>query len=157
MCVPGRGGGTEVAADAAAVADLRGRDGVRGEGEAGQRGAQALDDLRVRHARTEPDRVLADLPLAQQLDAGEVHEVLGAAVVEVDLDHHIGAAGDGYGGRVRGLGGERLFPGGGAQEVHTRPMNQAVRPQTGFRGIAAPGPADAEVTDAAAAETAGGT
>ena len=62
--------------------------------------------------------LLADLPLVQLADAVQVQQVLGPAVVEVDLDHHVGAARDGHSGGVLGLRGERLLPAGGAKEVH---------------------------------------
>ncbi|CAM5246107.1 hypothetical protein SCALM49S_02157 [Streptomyces californicus] len=116
--VTGRGRGAEVAADAAAVADLRGGDGVRGERQTGQLGPQVLHDAAVRHGGAEPYVLLAHLPLGQLTDPVQVQEVLGPPVVEVDLDHDIGAARDGHSRGVLGLGGERLLPAGGAKEVH---------------------------------------
>ncbi|GAA3505743.1 hypothetical protein GCM10019016_128560 [Streptomyces prasinosporus] len=118
--VAGRGGGAEVAADAAAVADLRGGDRVGGEGEARQLGAQVLHDPGVRDGGAQPHALLADLPVVKVADAVQVHEVVGPTAVEVDLDHHVGAARDRHGGGVLGLRGERLLPAGGAKEVHDR-------------------------------------
>lgn len=120
MGVTGGRRGAEVAPDAAAVADLRRGHRVGGKSQAGQLGAQILHDLGVGDGGAETDGVLSDLPFAELPDAVQVKEVLGAPVVEVDLDHHIGATRERHSGGVLGLGGERLLPAGGAKEVHER-------------------------------------
>ncbi len=132
--VAGRGGGAEVAADAAAVADLRGGDRAGGEGEARQRGAQPLHDRRVRHAGAEAYGLRAGLPLVQLAEAGEIEEAFGAAAAEVEVHHHVGAAGQRYGVGVLGLGGERLVPVGGAQEFHTGSLFDSSQAGSGGSG-----------------------
>ncbi|GAA3039402.1 hypothetical protein GCM10020000_17200 [Streptomyces olivoverticillatus] len=118
VAVPGGGGGAQVAADAAAVADLGRADGVRGQGEAGQLGVQVVDDAGVGDGGAEADVRAVRVPLVELADAAQVQQVLGTAVVEVDLDHDVRAARDGHGRGMLGLGGESLLPVGGAQEVH---------------------------------------
>lgn len=118
VAVAGRGGGAEVAADAAPVADLRGADGAGGEGERGQRPGEVVEDGAVGDGGAEPYRPFAGFPAAQFGDAGQIEEPVGAAPVEGQLDHHIGAAGDRYGVGVCGFGGQCPGPVGGAEKVH---------------------------------------
>ncbi len=110
-----RGGcGAEVAADAATVADLRGADGVRRARESREPGAQRPDKVAERDARAQPHAVGRRLPLVQFPDAAEVEEPFGAAAAEVQLDHQVGAAGQGHGVGMRRLHGQRLSPVGRA-------------------------------------------
>ena len=96
MGVAGRGGGAEVAADACRVADLRRADraGRHGQARADAARARAIDP-RVGDAGAEPEPAVVAAPLAQLGHAAEVEQRLGPAAVEVELDHHVGAAGEG--------------------------------------------------------------
>lgn len=62
--------------------------------------------------------VSAPFSHVQFADPGEVEQPLGAAVVEVQLDHEVGAARQGHGIGMRRLGRERLLPASRAKEFH---------------------------------------
>ena len=62
VAVPGRRGGAQVAADRAAVADLRRPDGACRHGQARQQAAQLGDDPGVGHPGPEPHLAVAALP-----------------------------------------------------------------------------------------------
>ena len=63
---------------------------------------------RVGHPCPQPHPAVVDAPLGELGDPGQVEQRGRAVPVEVQLDHHVGATGDGYGAGVLGLGGERL-------------------------------------------------
>ena len=64
----------------------------------------------VGDARAEPHPAVRGSQLAQLGDPGQVEQRRGPAPVEVQLDHHVGAAGDRHRAGVLGLGGQRLGP-----------------------------------------------
>ena len=64
--------------------------------------------------------VVVERPLAQLCDAGQVHQRAGPAPVEVDVDHDVGAPGDGDDVGALGPQVESLLPRRRLQEVHQR-------------------------------------
>ena len=94
----------------------------------GQPVAQLVDDPAVGDAR----RRSAAAPPSDAHSVSSATRVRsssagGAAPVEVQLDHHVGAAGDRHRVRVLGLGGQRLGPGGRAPGSPWRSPGQAGR------------------------------
>ena len=99
-------GGAEVAADRAAVSNLRRADRARGLGQRRlELGELALHRLGVRQPGSEPQRAVLARPAAQLGDLVEVQDRLRTRTVEVELDHDVGAALDGF--RVGSLGLQR--------------------------------------------------
>ena len=91
--VAGRRGGAEVAADRAAVADLRRADGARRLGQRGQRlGDGAVHRLRVGEAGAEDERAVLPAEAAQLAHLVEVDQRRRPRAVEVELDEDVGAA-----------------------------------------------------------------
>src|SRR5699024_11619517 len=95
-----------------------GADGTRGHCQTRKDLTQLCDDLGVGHRTSESDVVLADVPPTQVGDPGQVEDDLWSVLVEVQLDHHVGAAAQRHRRGVFALGGERLGPGVRRQELH---------------------------------------
>ena len=101
--VAGRGSRAEVAAERAAVADLRRADGASRGRECGQRrGDLAAAGLGVRERRSQHELVALVVPAAQLRHAPEVEQRIGPLALGVERDHEIGAAGDRARSGVRG-------------------------------------------------------
>ena len=91
--VAGRRRRAEVAADRAAVADLRRADRARRLGQRRQRaGERPLHRLGVGEPGAEDERAVLARPPAQLRDLVEVDQRRRARAVEVELDEHVGAA-----------------------------------------------------------------
>ncbi len=137
VAVPGRRGRAEVAADRAAVADLRGTDGPGGQGQARRDAADLGDDPGVGQAGAEADLSAGPLPRGELGDPGQVEQRLRPPRVEVDLYHDVGAARDGHrAGNLR-LGRDRVGQRPGLQEVH-RPVTRLSPEAARHRGGSCP-------------------
>ena len=85
----------QVAADRAAHSDLRRPHGARRHGQPGSRRGQLGHHPREADAGTEADAAVVGAgPLAQLRHPGQVDQHVRPVPVEVQLDHHVGAAGD---------------------------------------------------------------
>ncbi len=117
--VAGRRGRAEVPTDRAAVADLRRSDGARRLCERGQQaGERLLHRLRVGETRAEPQRPVLARPAAQLGHLVQVQEGARPEPVEVDRDHHVGAARDRDGVGPLRLQPQRLVQRERTQDVH---------------------------------------
>jgi hypothetical protein len=119
VAVPGRRGRTQVAAHRAAVADLRRADRPRGHREPGQALPQLVDDAGVGDAGAQPHPpVVQGVPFLQVRHTGEVEQGGRTPVVEVDLDHDVGAACHRHGVRLLRLRREGVGPRRRREEIH---------------------------------------
>ena len=99
--------------------DLRRPDRARRHREARCEVAELGHHPGVAHAGAQPHAtVVGARPLAQLGHPGEVEQHVGAVPVEVQLDHHVGAAGDGRAARVLGARRERVGPRPRCDELH---------------------------------------
>ncbi len=108
----------EVAADRASVADLRRANSPGRHRQARQPVAKLVDEARVGHAGADSQDAVGRSPLRELANPGEIEDGRRTPVVEVDLDHDVGSAGDRSRFRVGGLHVERLGPGGRLKEFH---------------------------------------
>ena len=72
--------------------------------------AELADDPGIGDPGPHPQHPVLTPPVPELLDPGEVEEGAGAEAVEVQLDHDVGATGDGDGLGVRSLGRQRISP-----------------------------------------------
>src|SRR6185436_13389799 len=86
--------------------------------------AELGDRAGVAHARPDPQPAVLLAPLRELADAREVDDRLGALAAEVEVHHHIRAAPQGQGLRMRGLGFERLVPRARLDELHHAKANR---------------------------------
>ena len=145
-------GGAEVAADRAAVADLRRADRARRLGERGkQLGELRLHRLGVRQAGGEADGAVLARPALQLRDLGEVEDRLRPRPVEVELDEQVGAAGDRPRVGPLRLHAQGLVEGAGSDHLHAVkdtvlrdevPARRRARADDGRRGDGARGRLD---------------
>src|SRR5260370_1279514 len=102
--------GAQVATDGAAIADLWRTDRARGHGEAWKPVTELVDEPRVRYAGADAQRPVERCPFPQLGNPGQIQDRRGPVVVEVDLDHHVRAAGDRHRVWMFRLHLERLVP-----------------------------------------------
>ena len=95
----------------------------------GQPVAELVDHPGVRHAGAQPEAAVVGRPLGQLGDPVRSSSAAGPLPVEVDLDHHVGAARDRQRAGCSGLDGERLRPGGGPEELHDGQYNCVYEPR----------------------------
>ena len=85
--------------------------------------AELVDDAGVGDAGPEPDLAVHALPGRELRHPGQVEQPVGPVPVEVQLDHHVGAAHDRHGAGVLGLGGERIGQDAGERNsIRRRPV-----------------------------------
>jgi cytosine/adenosine deaminase-related metal-dependent hydrolase len=119
--VSGRRGRAGVAADRAAVSDLRRSDRSRGLGERRHEVCERRGHrFGVREPGAEPKRPVLPRPARQLGSMGEIEDDRRPQAVEVELDHQVGTTGDGDGVRPIGLDPKRLFEAARGQNVHAR-------------------------------------
>src|SRR6266536_1880647 len=134
-------GRAEVAADRPAVADLRRAHRARGDRQPGQDVAESLDDLAVGEARAEPQAATVAIEALQLADPAEVKDRRWPGAIEVQVDHHVGAAGDRQRLWPGRLGLERLAPAPRLEELdgqgpgrREHPAHPHARPASGAPG-----------------------
>src|SRR6266704_1445573 len=137
----GSRGRAEVAADGPAVADLRRAHRARGDRQSGQDVAESLDDLAVGEARAEPQAATVAIEALQLADPAEVQDRRRPGAIEVQVDHHVGAAGDRQRLWPGRLGLERLAPAPRLEELdgpgprwREHPAHPHARPAGGAPG-----------------------
>ncbi len=107
--IAGGGGGGQVAAEGAGVADLGGAHCPRGLGHGGHEvGEGWAEQLRVGHPGAEDDPVSLQAPAAQLRHTVDHNHRSGVPPAEVDLDHEVGTAGEDLRRRLRKEGVQRL-------------------------------------------------
>src|SRR6266511_1534877 len=104
-------------------------------------GAEPLDDLAVGEARAEPQAATVAIEALQLADPAEVKDRRWPGAIEVQVDHHVGAAGDRQRLWPGRLGLERLAPAPRLEELdgqgpgrREHPAHPHARPASGAPG-----------------------